>query len=109
VRSKPDFNIKPNRPVSAVVVSQFHPPFNSPQRVNIGLRHTRNERSPAQKGTEAKKYSSMQNLNGHLETNNGHEPQQFLSQHSLDQFGMRSATSLAERIDSFLQVIIMYL
>ena len=99
-------NIKQRRPASAAIVSRNQASRKQLQVSNSGL-HSANKmvNEGPKHSIEGRRYMSMQNLNGNIESyNNFYEPRQFLSQTSLDQFGMRPVTSLSDRIDSFLQV-----
>lgn len=101
-------NIKPRRPASAALVPQNQASRKQLQVLNSrpSKRMLNEGQKLQQRSIDARKYMSMQNLNDNIENGtNVYQPRQFLSQTSLDQLGMRPATSLSDRIDSFLQVI----
>ena len=96
------------RPSSSVIQTQnyeFSPYWpGGRQRSHSSALHTMNHLKSQHGNSEYKKHMSMENLYGGVGQNKFQDPRQFSSQTTLNQFEMRPATSLSERIDSFLQV-----
>lgn len=101
-------NPKQRRPSSAVIQTQnyeFSPYWpGGKQPSSSSALHSMERLKNHYVDNEHKKYMSMENLYGDVGPNKFHDPRLYFSQTSLNQFDLRPATSLSERIDLFLQV-----